>query len=53
MNQFHPSIHRISALKNLFDRLIESIRKTMLSLHEDLQYDFGLELEELMKHETR
>jgi hypothetical protein len=48
MNQFTPSIHRITALQNLFDRLIESIRKTMLSLHEDLQYDFGLELEELV-----
>lgn len=49
MNRFHPSIHRITALKNLFDRLIESIRKAMLSLHEDLQYDYGLELEELVK----
>jgi hypothetical protein len=48
MNQFKPSIHRITALQNLFDRLIASIRKTMLSLHEDLQYDFGLELEELV-----
>jgi hypothetical protein len=49
MNQFKPSIHHITALQNLFERLIESIRKSVLSLHEDLQYDFGLELEELVK----
>jgi hypothetical protein len=48
MNQFHPSIHRITALQNLFDRLIESIRKSMLSLHEDLQYDYGKELDDLL-----
>jgi hypothetical protein len=47
MNKFKPSIHRITALQNLFDRLIESIKKTMLSLHEDLQYDYGKELDDL------
>jgi hypothetical protein len=49
LNQFKPSIHHITALQNLFDKLIVSIRKTMLSLHEDLQYDFGKELEELVR----
>lgn len=47
MKEFPPPIHRIPAMQNLFDRLIISIRKTMLSLHEDLQYDFGKELEDL------
>ena len=47
MKQFSPPIHRITALSKLFDRLIEYIRKTMLSLHEDLQYDYGKELEEM------
>jgi hypothetical protein len=49
LNQFKPPIHRNTALKNLYDKQIESIRKTMLSLHEDLQYDYGKELEELLK----
>jgi hypothetical protein len=48
MREFLHPIRRIPALDNLFDRLIASIRKTMLSLHEDLQYDFGKELEELV-----
>jgi hypothetical protein len=49
INEFPPPIRRITALKNLFDRLIASIRKTILSLHEDLQYDFGREVEGLSK----
>jgi hypothetical protein len=49
MREFPPPIRRIPALVNLFDRLIAHIRKTMLSLHEDLQYDYGRELEELVK----
>jgi hypothetical protein len=48
MREFPPTIRRIPAMQNLFDRLLISIRKTMLSLHEDLQYDFGKELEELV-----
>ena len=48
IKEFPPPVRRITALKNLFDKLIETIRKTMLSLHEDLQYDYGKELEELL-----
>jgi hypothetical protein len=48
IREFPPPIRRITALKNLFDKLIGSIRKTMLSLHEDLQYDYGKEMEELL-----
>jgi len=47
LNQFNPPVNRNSALRNLYDNLMASIRKTMLSLHEDLQYDYGRELEEL------
>jgi len=47
MNQFKPPIQKISALKSLYDNQITSIRNKMLSLHEDLQYDYGKELEEL------
>jgi len=49
LDQFKPSIHKNTTLRNLFDKLIVHIRKTMLSLHEDLQYDYGKELEELIK----
>jgi hypothetical protein len=47
MKLFKPPIRRIPALVNLFERLIAHIRKTMLSLHEDLQYDYGKELDDL------
>ena len=45
--EFPSQIRRITALQNLFDRLIESIKKTIKSLHEDLQFDYGKELEKL------
>jgi len=48
LKQFKPSVLGNTAMKNLYDRLLESISKTMLSLHEDLQYDYGRELEELL-----
>ena len=47
MKEFPPPIRRVTAMKNLFDRLITSIKKTILSLHEDLQYDYGKEMEDL------
>jgi len=47
LNSFSPSISRNTALVNLYQRQLVSIRKTVSSLHEDLQYDFGLLLEEL------
>ena len=42
-----PSISRNTTLTNIYDRNIESITKKVLNLHEDLQYDFNMELEEL------
>ena len=47
LNSFSPSITRSTALINLYQRQLVSIQKTVSSLHEDLQYDFGLQLEEL------
>lgn len=49
LNRFTPSIHKNTTLNNLFDMLLAHIRKTLLSLHEDLQYDYGREIEELLK----
>jgi len=42
-----PSYLRNVALTNLYQRQIVYIRKSLKSLHEDLQYDYNLMLEEL------
>ncbi|WP_109833051.1 hypothetical protein [Reichenbachiella versicolor] len=34
-------------LENIYDRQIIALRKIVASLHEDLQYDYGIELERL------
>ena len=34
-------------IKNIYIRLIERIKKTIATLHEDLQYDFGEEVKKL------
>ena len=48
LKHFSPSIQRSIALRNLYQRQIAMIKKTVLSLDEDLQYDYGLELDELL-----
>lgn len=47
LEEFTPSIHRNKTLQNLYDRQLEQVRKKIAALHEDLQYDFNKELEEL------
>ena len=42
-----PSISRNTTLTNLYDRNIEAITKKILVLHEDLQYDYTTELEDM------
>lgn len=42
-----PSISRNTTLTNIYNRNIEAITKKILKLHEDLQYDFNLELEDM------
>ncbi|WP_044404224.1 hypothetical protein [Lacinutrix sp. Hel_I_90] len=42
-----PSIKRNTTLQNIYDRNIEAITKKVVNLHEDLQYDFNSELENL------
>ena len=42
-----PSISRNTTLTNLYDRNIEAITKKILALHEDLQYDYTTELENM------
>lgn len=42
-----PSISRNTTLTNLYDRNIEAITKKILVLHEDLQYDYTMALEDM------
>ena len=47
LKKFTPSIQRNTALRNLYLRQIATIREKLGYLHEDLQYDYGLELKAL------
>ena len=47
LKEFRPSIRRNTTLMNLYERQLVFIEKRIGLLHEDLQYDFGLELNEL------
>jgi len=49
LKDFKPSIKRNVTLMNIYDRQILSIKKIVGTLHEDLQYDYNLELGELFK----
>jgi hypothetical protein len=47
LKKLSPSIQKNTGLRNLYARQIEIIRKKVSCLHEDLQYDYGIELDEL------
>ncbi len=47
LKEFRPSINNNITLRNLYDRQLAFIVKKIDALHEDLQYDYGLVLEEL------
>jgi|TARA_B110000259_G_scaffold187050_1_gene239959 peptide subunit release factor 1 (eRF1) len=51
LKDFSPSIHRSTRLQSIFDTQIRMIKRVIEKLHEDLQYDFQLELDELLKNE--
>jgi len=46
-----PSISRNVTLNNIYLRQIEKIKKVVLTLHEDLQYDYKEELKEILQEE--
>ena len=48
MRTFSPSVFRNRVLQNMYETQITLIRKKISSLHEDLQYDYGLEVERLV-----
>lgn len=47
LKEMSPSMERNTSLLNIFDRQIIIIKKVIGTLHEDLQYDYTLELEEI------
>ncbi len=49
LKSFRPSIKNSVRLQNIYDRQITSIEKTLKTLHEDLQYDYRIELENLIE----
>ncbi len=51
LKAFKPSINRSTRLQSVFDTQIRMIKKAIEKLHEDLQYDFQLELNELLENE--
>ena len=48
LKDFRPSIKRSPRLTNTFERQILMIEKAIATLHENLQYDYKLELEDLL-----
>jgi len=49
LKSFQPTITKSKALVNLYTRNLEFIKNKVTLLHEDLQYDFQLEIENLEK----
>ena len=49
MKQLKPAHKRSQQMINMYERQLTMVRKAISFLHEDLQYDFNLELEKLEK----
>ena len=49
MKTIRPSIFNNKTLTNLYNRQVEASRKKTLKLHEDLQYEYQLQIEKLIK----
>ena len=47
IKKFTPSVQKNTGLQNFYNRLIETIRKKVSLLHEELQFDYGTELNAL------
>lgn len=48
LKKFTPSIQKNTGLRNFYNKQIDNIRKKVTFLHEDLQFDYGAELNELI-----
>ena len=51
MLELSPSIQRSQRLQNIFNTQIRMIKNAISKLHEDLQYDLQLELDELLEND--
>lgn len=49
LKRLSPPIQRNTALMNLYNRQIDTVIKKISGLHEDLQYDYSIEVSELRK----
>lgn len=49
LKDFSPSIKHNKTLRNIFQRQVESVKKTISSLHEDLQFDYNQEVKDLTR----
>ena len=49
MKTIQPSIFNNKTLTNLYNRQVEASRKKTLKLHEDLQYEYQLQIEKLIE----
>ena len=49
LKELNPSIKRSKVLQNMFNKQVEMIWKAVGHLHEDLQFDYKMELENLEK----
>ena len=47
LKTLHPPISRSRVLTNLYERQLEMAKKQIAKLHEDLQYDYEMELQDL------
>lgn len=47
LKEFKPSIKRSTRMMNTYRRQLEAVKKAVQKLHEDLQYDYQIELKEL------
>ena len=52
LKKMRPSVEKNIALHNIYKRQIEAIKKALSSLHEDLQYDYEVELNEIENAEN-
>jgi hypothetical protein len=48
MKKFKPPIQKNKAFRNMFTRQIETLREKLSTLHEDLQYDYEIEINKLI-----
>ena len=48
LKKFTPSIQKNTGLRNFYNKQLDNIRKKVTFLHEDLQFDYGAELNELI-----